>query len=656
MTNHPSLLFNGKSMRNAIIKRLAEDHNLTSAMFSNSNITIMVDIISYMYQSLMDNLQFAASESMFTDTMLFENASRLAKKIGYYAKGAYPFSLIARLDSDNDLIGDQFYSTTLTHGPHSFNFALVNDTFTNTSIPEAEQYTKLVLGEWNYKTFEANGDKFEEFEIPKLTDNKYISQQYVVVNVIDSDTNVTHWTYSDTPLFATILRQSDTSNPQQRLVSNSNPTEWYKFNFVLDENGSYILKFGDGITSAKPGKTDTILVAYISSSHTAASVTNADVTAINSAEASNVKFATVNQQIQTILHNTPQPEPTATVLPVTDLGGFKAVDTVASIKANAAQAFSRQQRVVTKSDYKSYLLENDSGAVDCLVQNNWDFISTYYGYIFNLGKLHQTTETDTTEAGLALIEQAAKRGFNTTLDAADANNIYLWTLMKTSLAINDGLYDDIATATPERLMKKHITKGASLFDSVKNVTEQVVQLHPIWRTYCPYVSKPTNSNDSKYIALTDIASAEDTDDLLEATNTKINIYTDLSYSNNTARIKATVNKLIKQYLYDDILLGVTPNVNQLLKEILTVPGITSVTTVYDYADEDSDVRQVREVNGLQFLVWTATPITDNVVGFDATSVNGLPQINQFEYLKCAIGYNDFISKFVSILPDYTRNV
>jgi hypothetical protein len=55
-TNNPNILFNGLSMKAAITQKLSEDHGLTSALFANSNISILIDILSYMYQTLMANL------------------------------------------------------------------------------------------------------------------------------------------------------------------------------------------------------------------------------------------------------------------------------------------------------------------------------------------------------------------------------------------------------------------------------------------------------------------------------------------------------------------------------------------------------------------------------------------------------------------------
>ena len=663
MPTNPSLLFNGKSIRNAIIQKLAEDHNLTSAMFSNANITILVDIISYMYQSLMTNLRFAASESMFTDTMLFENATRLAKLIGYYAKGAYPYSLIARIENTETSptagLLASFLSTTLTYGPYSFNFALVDDV----QVSELDQqYVKLVLGDWTVANFTSTGIKFEEFELAN-TPEKYISQQHVKVFV-----NGDQWFYSDTPVFAQLTDPTTSDDSQRRLaietaITDADAPLWYRYNFYLDENNNYILRFGDGLGSALPPVDAKIVIVYITATATANTITQDDITAIANSSASSVKYCDAWSEINGVnaLNGSLTRESLAgvSVLPITKLGGFKAVDTVESIKTNSMQAFSRQQRVVTKSDYKSYMLEHDSGVVDCVVQNNWDLIASYYGYIYNLAKQVDIDSDDTTEVIAAkFLEEAANKAFGTTIDAADANNVYLWTLRDTQLALNDGwTVDDTRGLGTFGVAKNDILNGLTLFDKVKNVTEHVVELTPIWRTYCPFVTNiaisPTNYiqlNSMQNLAGIDSAVTGE-NSLINVTKTKINIYADLRYISNIARIKSGVNRLIKQYLYDDIKLGVSPNINQLLKQLLNITGVNSVTTMY----YDADSKETREVQGLQFLSWTAVDIVNQGVCFDTMLTYGLPQINPFEYLKCAIGYSDFITYFINILPDYNRS-
>lgn len=680
------LLFNGKSMRNAIIQKIAEDHNLTSALFANSNITILIDIISYMYQSLMTNLQFAASESMFTDTVLLENATRLAKLIGYYAKGAYPYSMTAKLQhssaltdlhADTARLTDNFLKTTLTYGPHKYNFALVNDIYTenvydSSSIINADgSYVKLVLADWTSKKFIAGGTKFEEFELTAdAATSRYISQQYVNVYVKDRYGKVTKWTYSDLPLFAAYAVND---NAQQRLATKYTASEidemnWHRYNFYLDESGAYILKFGDGLSTAMPDAGDEIIVVYLTSTSTADNLSDAAITAMTNAAPARIEKSDNWSAIADLL-NLDEPADDIIngeilVLPITTLTGFKPVDTVDSVKLHSSQAFNRQQRVVTKSDYKSYLLEHDSTVADCLIQNNWDFTATFFGYLYNLAKQVKLRDSDNIispkiadDLGLEFITQAVERGFFTTLDAADANNVYIWTLSKSMLGINDSWFasnSDISFGITDK-----ITHVSEIFDAVKNVTEHVVDVKPIWRTYCPFASTSAvaTSNYIKLAAITamqNFTSVDSAEALLDATGSVFNIYVDLKYINSMARIKTLINKYIKQYLYDNIKLGITPSISSLSTDILSIRGVNAITTAYANQTTDAAINKF-EVQGMQFLSWTAGELVNQPVCFDTQLTYGLPQINQFEYLKCAIGYDDFISKFIIVVPDYSRS-
>jgi len=50
-----------------------------------------------MYQVLVQNLNTAAAESMFSDTQLYKNITRLVKFIGYNPKGFNPSAITAYL-------------------------------------------------------------------------------------------------------------------------------------------------------------------------------------------------------------------------------------------------------------------------------------------------------------------------------------------------------------------------------------------------------------------------------------------------------------------------------------------------------------------------------------------------------------------------------
>jgi hypothetical protein len=84
------LHFNAYSIKEMIVRKLTEDTDFTDQIYEGSNLNILIDLVAYMYQCLMYNLNNAASESMFADTRLYENMNRLVKFFGYNPKAIMP--------------------------------------------------------------------------------------------------------------------------------------------------------------------------------------------------------------------------------------------------------------------------------------------------------------------------------------------------------------------------------------------------------------------------------------------------------------------------------------------------------------------------------------------------------------------------------------
>lgn len=102
MANHSTdfLRFSAYSIKDLITRKLSEDTKLTDQIYEGSNASILIDLIAYMYQCLVYQLNNAASESMFADTQLYKNISRLVKFIGYNPRGCNPSVLNASLVSN----------------------------------------------------------------------------------------------------------------------------------------------------------------------------------------------------------------------------------------------------------------------------------------------------------------------------------------------------------------------------------------------------------------------------------------------------------------------------------------------------------------------------------------------------------------------------
>lgn len=59
------LKFNAYSIKDLIIRKLSEDSRFTDQIYEGSNLQVLIDLFSYMYQCMMYQLNNAASESMW---------------------------------------------------------------------------------------------------------------------------------------------------------------------------------------------------------------------------------------------------------------------------------------------------------------------------------------------------------------------------------------------------------------------------------------------------------------------------------------------------------------------------------------------------------------------------------------------------------------
>ena len=62
------LRFSAYSIKDLITRKLTSDTKFTDQIYEGSNLAILIDIVSYMYQCLLYNINNAAAESMWADT------------------------------------------------------------------------------------------------------------------------------------------------------------------------------------------------------------------------------------------------------------------------------------------------------------------------------------------------------------------------------------------------------------------------------------------------------------------------------------------------------------------------------------------------------------------------------------------------------------
>ena len=91
--------FDATSMKRLIIDRLTEKNVYTDQVFEGSNMSAIIDVISYSYHVLMYYLNRTANESMFSQSEIYENMNRIVKLLDYkpigYKTSVLPVELVA---------------------------------------------------------------------------------------------------------------------------------------------------------------------------------------------------------------------------------------------------------------------------------------------------------------------------------------------------------------------------------------------------------------------------------------------------------------------------------------------------------------------------------------------------------------------------------
>lgn len=208
-------------MRDLIIRKLTEDPATRNQIYPGSNISILVDLVSTMYQTLSYQLNHAASESMFSQSQYYENITRIAKLLGYNAQGITPSTAMFRIDNPNELFTDSndrisippFAMVRTTEGKY---YSFCPYKFSACQIPRnlVDKPFDIVLhnGIWKrYQTiFTPNGSDFETFVMPmvrsEMDEQKYATTSHmfaveVVKKYRDDNQDEIDWTTTQINVF-----------------------------------------------------------------------------------------------------------------------------------------------------------------------------------------------------------------------------------------------------------------------------------------------------------------------------------------------------------------------------------------------------------------------------------------------------------------------
>lgn len=442
----------------------------------------------------------------------------------------------------------------LKNGPILYNGEFVRYTFDNTSenIP--------------YETFIMSNIS-PEGEIPVLIDNDTI---HVYIEKVDESTGETVYTEV---------------NIVNNLVLDSSADD-LSCEVRVNEDKELIVKFGDDIHGKKLDLGTKIHVIYLQSNGQDGKLDS------NEASVNQIKLSIKNINSQTELINmcysgietfilnyntlfVKNMLPLTSIsnvslINLTESSDVKDYEDVSEIKEHAPSMFRLGNRLVTSSDFKTYILNNFSNRVeDVYVCNNNEYCTNFYWWLDKFNSFN---------ANIRLLNYEYA-------NACDFNNVYLW-------------LKPIKNRTLLDSDKKIIIKKCN---ERKVLTSNLVPCNAIETYFVPFV-KPIgdeifNINDQ-------------TIDTHFTPPVRILIKKGKTYLSDE-KIKNNVVSMIIDYFDKRNVLGATINLSELYQQIMSLGYIDSIKTIYfNENSTNTKTENIAYCEGLSFAKFTQSIINN----------------------------------------------
>ena len=364
--------FDATSLKTLIKNRLTDKGIFTDQIFEGSNLSSMIDVISYSYHVLMFYMNKTSNESMFSQAQIYENMNRIVKILNYKPIGnrtsVLPFALTAGKELTRGIYTIPRYSFIDADGiKFSFNRDVTFAKSTDFSEPLTTVSEEVVLYQGQYVEYPrqiATGEPFETFTI-----------------TLPRDINIDH---SNIDLY--ILKNKTKKYVECDEVESlyfSNPEDLV-YEKRYNENGRYEIKFGNNINGAQLDVGDQLYIMYLKSDGTSGKVapnaldgkpltlyTSVTFSKIqNDIRAENIRFVSLNDSPKLKFSNS---------VGSTD---FETPEDVETIRQYATQFFKTQNRLVTSADFKTYIDRRFGNVLnDVQVVSNAEYVNGYMKYL-----------------------------------------------------------------------------------------------------------------------------------------------------------------------------------------------------------------------------------------------------------------------------------
>ena len=661
------LRFSAYSLKDLITRKLSEDSRFTDQIFEGSNLAIIIDLCAYLYQCLVYQLNTAASESMFQDTQLFENITRLVSLLGYQAKGCTPSAIqtyITYSDGDPatvkilpytrfklplvDSRGNQIcFSTTLQN--------TVDDEYVVDTAGKG-QPLKVTFRNGRYKMysqiFTASGLGNEAFTLEGLKSDSFAgSPSYVAQNYIDVyvDTGVDaapyqKWNFDVNGIF-TKSRNIDQLTIENSFYGTASAGgEDQVYTVYLNQNKQYELRFGDGIIGAKLNSGDRVIVMYLDTNGPDGKVDISDIDFNTIHLEHSASMFGMTDNVYRHMFGTKRDQGLSPIVDsdvitsdrvkckiqsaVQAATEFKPEESVEEIRQNAPNWFKTGNRLITKADYEYFVKTNidvmnnvfsTTPIADVKCMNNIEYTTTFYKWLYLQGRINHPSHDSR--------HYFDKSFWNRTdyayVDPADANNTYLW--IKTKNSDISEFVDEYDVGTVEEGLNTKLKP-------IKTMTTEIKVVKPVYVNFDICAHPIATDNDLRHFRETYLNSSVDKFDPKCESYVEVTLDDNALYANTM--VQTDICNIIQNAFNINVCqFGKAVQYEQMLKDIYAITGVKRIRTIY--AEGGINGKVVSAVDGLSFASWS--PLLNDIwnrdpaVGIDLMVSTSVRALESFQF-------------------------
>ena len=569
--------FDAITLRNLIINRLNEQGVFTDQNYIGSNLAAIIDIVSYAFNSLIFYLNRTSTESSFSEAQLYENINRIVKLLDYKPIGYQTSTVTFRCSADNSsgafgnnnsvCIIPRYTHISIGSVPFSFNedisFSVLDQTFSK--ISELDNKKLLYQGLYREAPLHiASGD----------------SNEIVTLNVANA--KVDHFNID---VYVYEINQGRWVQYEELSTLYNSLASARAYEKRLNSNFLYEIMFGDGINGKQLQPGDKVAIYFLQSSGEQGiigpgTLAQAQITrTVFNTDTFKSILADVKQDSQAIVLTNKM----ITKLFFDNQAGStipKDVEGPESIKKNSKANFKSQHRLVSLSDYDSFIETNFSNFIGAhKTYDNWDYSSIYLKYFNDI-------QVSPTRFRQLLFNQISYS------DSCNFNNIYLCCVPRTSQG-----------SSLKYLMPAQKERIISAIRPIKMLTTEITFVDPIFKAFTIGV-KSANA---------ELAISDDTLCRIELIKTPgINRYNQSIIGDAFSVFQQFFNPVIQK-------IGGLFDYSLLTSKLLAINGVSSIITRRLDTDETT--------NGLSFYVWN--PVFPDL---DKKTVIGNIMLNSFEVM------------------------